>query len=197
MFCFKLLLILNLTNTRLPLEAYLYHRMVSCAPNKSMARPFRFKNLCPSKKTPTVTRQLTKSIDICQNYLCDFHPWWGRSMSSALPCTTSMTDFSSFSLMISLTGGKRAFSFIARIEGTVYCGCAAVLRIRHVYPLITDPDFCPSRISDPGSKNSNKREGWKKIVVLPFFVATKIPKLKIILILNWLRKKFGPIYKEL
>jgi hypothetical protein len=28
---------------------------------------------------------------------------------------------------------------------------------------IPDPDFYPSRISDPGSKNSNKREGWKKI----------------------------------
>ncbi len=28
---------------------------------------------------------------------------------------------------------------------------------------IPDPDFCPSRISVPGSKNCNKREGWKKI----------------------------------
>ncbi len=27
---------------------------------------------------------------------------------------------------------------------------------------IPDPDFYSSRISDPGSKNSNKREGWKK-----------------------------------
>jgi hypothetical protein len=37
------------------------------------------------------------------------------------------------------------------------------------------PDFCPSRILDPGSKNSNKREGWKKLVVIcTFFVATKI-----------------------
>jgi hypothetical protein len=38
-------------------------------------------------------------------------------------------------------------------------------------------------ISDPGSKNSNKREGFKKkFGVLPFFVATKTTKLKIILI---------------
>ncbi len=29
-----------------------------------------------------------------------------------------------------------------------------------------------SRISGPGSKNSSKREGWKKFVVIPFFVAT-------------------------
>jgi hypothetical protein len=37
----------------------------------------------------------------------------------------------------------------------------AVLRIRDVYPgsRIPDPDFYPSRISDPRSKNSNKREG--------------------------------------
>ncbi len=33
---------------------------------------------------------------------------------------------------------------------------------------IPDPDFNPSQISDPGSKNSNKREGWKKLVVIPF-----------------------------
>jgi hypothetical protein len=33
---------------------------------------------------------------------------------------------------------------------------------------IPDPDFYPFRILDPGSKNSNKREGRKKIVVIPF-----------------------------
>jgi hypothetical protein len=37
-----------------------------------------------------------------------------------------------------------------------------------------------SRISDPGSKNSNKREGVKKFVVIPFFVATNFTKLQII-----------------
>ncbi len=66
---------------------------------------------------------------------------------------------------------------------------SAVLRIRDVYP--------GSRISDPGSKTSNKREGWKKIIVLPFFVATNIIKLKTTLFLKWWRKNFGPIYKEL
>jgi hypothetical protein len=54
---------------------------------------------------------------------------------------------------------------------------SAVLRIRDVYPR--------SRISNPGSKTSNKREGRKKFVALPFFVATKITKFKIKLILNW------------
>jgi hypothetical protein len=29
----------------------------------------------PSKKSATVTRQLTKSIDFRQNYLWDFHLW--------------------------------------------------------------------------------------------------------------------------
>jgi hypothetical protein len=40
MFCLKLLLILNFTNTvlaRQPLEAFLYHRMASCAPKKSIS----------------------------------------------------------------------------------------------------------------------------------------------------------------
>ncbi len=37
-----------------------------------------------------------------------------------------------------------------------------VLRIRDVYPGSRILIFYPSRISDPGSKNLNKREGWKK-----------------------------------
>jgi hypothetical protein len=52
-------------------------------------------------------------------------------------------------------------------------------------------------IPDPGSQNSNKREGRKKFVVIPFFVVTKTTKLKIKLILNRRRKNFGPVYKEL
>jgi hypothetical protein len=46
---------------------------------------------------------------------------------------------------------------------------------------IPDPDFCPSwirdfgfRTPDPVSKNSNKKEGWKKFVRPTFFVATQI-----------------------
>ncbi len=43
---------------------------------------------------------------------------------------------------------------------------------------IPDSDFYPSRISDPGSKNSSKREGWKKISCHTFiFVATNLKKL--------------------
>ncbi len=48
---------------------------------------------------------------------------------------------------------------------------------------IPDPDFYPSRISDPGSKNSNKREGWKKLLSY-FFVITNFTKFNIILFLN-------------
>ncbi len=54
-----------------------------------------------------------------------------------------------------------------------------------------------SQIPDPGSKNSNKREGWKNFVVIPCFGATKFTKLNIILFLNCWRKEFGPIFKEL
>jgi hypothetical protein len=46
---------------------------------------------------------------------------------------------------------------------------------------IPDPDFYPSRISDPGSKTSQKREekGEKKCCPI-FFVVTNISKLKLI-----------------
>ncbi len=67
-----------------------------------------------------------------------------------------------------------------------------VLRIRDVYP--------GSRIlilTHPGSKNSNKRQGWKKKFFNPFFVATNFRKLNIILFLICWRKKFGPIFQEL
>jgi hypothetical protein len=75
----------------------------------------------------------------------------------------------------------------------------SVLRIRDVYLgsrilIFTHPG---SRISDPGYKNSNKREGWKKFVVITFYVATNFTKLHIILVLMCWRKKFGPIFKEL
>jgi hypothetical protein len=53
---------------------------------------------------------------------------------------------------------------------------------------IPDPDFYPSRtpdpeswIPDPGSKNSNKETGEKKISCHIFFVATNFTKLKFIL----------------
>jgi hypothetical protein len=61
-----------------------------------------------------------------------------------------------------------------------------------MFILISDPG---PRIPDPNTVNK-KREKWKKLVFLPF-VATNITKLKIIIFLNWLRKKFRPIYKEL
>jgi hypothetical protein len=65
---------------------------------------------------------------------------------------------------------------------------------------IPDPDFYPFRILDPGSPipdleswipdpghvtNNSIQRGRGKIFVLPFFVATNITKLKIIIFLNW------------
>ena len=52
---------------------------------------------------------------------------------------------------------------------------------------IPDPDFCPSRIPDP--KTATKERGEKKIVIIPFYVATNFTKLNIILVLNCRRKK--------
>ncbi len=47
-------------------------------------------------------------------------------------------------------------------------------RILDLGPRISDPR---SRIPDPGSKKSNERQGWKKLVVKPFFGAIKFTKL--------------------
>jgi hypothetical protein len=44
---------------------------------------------------------------------------------------------------------------------------------------IPDPDLYPFRIVDPGFNNSNKRGGGTKFVVLPYFVAKNITKLKL------------------
>ncbi len=57
--------------------------------------------------------------------------------------------------------------------------CFSVLRIRDVYPgsrilIFTHPG---SRISDPGSKNSNKREGWKKLWCHIFLCSHKFRKI--------------------
>jgi hypothetical protein len=46
---------------------------------------------------------------------------------------------------------------------------------------IPDPDFYPSRIPDPGSripdpKTATKERGEKKLVVIPFYVATNFTK---------------------
>jgi hypothetical protein len=61
---------------------------------------------------------------------------------------------------------------------------------------IPDPDFYPSRISDPGSrisdpgsripdpKTATKERSEKKFVVIPFYVATNFTKLKINLVLK-------------
>ncbi len=59
---------------------------------------------------------------------------------------------------------------------------------------IPDPDFYPSRIPDP--KTATKERGEKKFVVIPFFVATKYTKLKIIIFLKCFEKKLGQFSKN-
>jgi hypothetical protein len=48
--------------------------------------------------------------------------------------------------------------------------------------LSPDPDFYPSQNPDP--KTATKERGEKKLVVIPFYVATNFTKLKIILVLK-------------
>ncbi len=65
------------------------------------------------------------------------------------------------------------------------------------YSRIPDPDFYPPRISDPGSQNSNKREGWKKICCHSFLFSHKFHKIEHYFSFEKLKKKFGTIFKEL
>jgi hypothetical protein len=82
--------------------------------------------------------------------------------------------------------------------GTPLVLCA-VWRIREVYPgsrilIFTHPG---SRISDPGSKNSNDI-GEKKFVVIPFFWSHKFHEIELkYFILKCWRKKFGPIFQKI
>jgi hypothetical protein len=67
---------------------------------------------------------------------------------------------------------------------------------------ILDPDFYPSLNPDLGSqipypKTATKERSEKKFDVIPFLAASNFTKLKIILLLKCLRKKFGPVFKEL
>jgi hypothetical protein len=70
-------------------------------------------------------------------------------------------------------------------------GDIPVLRIRDVYPGSRIPIFTHrgSRIPDSGSqisdpKTATKERGEKKLVVIPFYVATNFTKLEIILVLK-------------
>jgi hypothetical protein len=49
---------------------------------------------------------------------------------------------------------------------------------------IPDPDFYPSRSRIPDPKTATKERGEKKFVIIPFYVATNLKKLKIILVLK-------------
>ncbi len=85
---------------------------------------------------------------------------------------------------------QRTISWGRLTHRTIYQCCGSGM-------FILDPGSWFLPISDPGSKNSYKREGWKKVVVIQFFVATNFKKCKIILFLNCWRKKFGPNFKQL
>ncbi len=62
---------------------------------------------------------------------------------------------------------------------------------------IPDPDFYPSRISDPGSKNSNKREGWKKICCHNFLCSHKFHKIANYYSFEVLKKKIWANFQRI
>ncbi len=60
---------------------------------------------------------------------------------------------------------------------------------------IPDPGSWFLPIPDPGSKNSYKREGWKKKLYLTFFCSHKFHKCKIILFLNCSKKNWAKLQR--
>jgi hypothetical protein len=74
-----------------------------------------------------------------------------------------------------------------------------VLRIRDVYPgsrilIFTHPG---SQISDPESKNNNKREKRKKLVVIPFFVARNFTNLTYYFIFQMMKEKIWAKFQRI
>jgi hypothetical protein len=59
------------------------------------------------------------------------------------------------------------------------------------------PDSYPSRIPDPGSKNSNKREGWNKISCHAFFCSHKFHKIVNYFIFGMLKKKIWANFQRM
>ncbi len=62
---------------------------------------------------------------------------------------------------------------------------------------IPDPGSWFLPIPDPGSKNSNKREGWKKLYVKPFYVATKFNKIVNYFSFEVLKKKIWANFQRI
>ncbi len=74
-----------------------------------------------------------------------------------------------------------------------------VLRIRDVYPgsRILIFTHLGSRISDPGSKNSNKREGWKKNCCHKFLCSHKFHKIAIYFSFEVQKKKIWANFQRI
>jgi hypothetical protein len=62
---------------------------------------------------------------------------------------------------------------------------------------IPDPDFYPSRIQDPGSKNSNKRETTKKFVVITFLCNHKFHRIANYSSFELLKKKIWANFQRI
>ncbi len=69
-------------------------------------------------------------------------------------------------------------------------------RILKLFISVADPG-CLSRISDPGSKNSNKRERWKKISCHTFLCSHKFHKIVNYFSFEVLKKKIWPNFQRI
>ncbi len=98
-----------------------------------------------------------------------------------LPCSLGSNPCSSFPLhLLLLTHVSHAVSGVCWSCSWCVLQVFCIIKYFLIFgSSVVDPEcsfwiliFNPSRIPDPGSRNSNKREGRKKFVVILFFVAT-------------------------
>jgi hypothetical protein len=119
-----------------------------------------FPHLCPSLETLPYLQPVVKPYHIFSpeafHICCPAfeNPPYGILFCSPKPSRLSFLHSKSY---LRMCEKPYIFKHLAKSKNLIFC---SELRIGDVYPgsRIPDLDFYPSRIPDPGSKNSNKRE---------------------------------------
>ncbi len=124
---------------------------------------------------------------------------------SLIDSTRIFVDFPFFSGRAALTTGLATATQITGLDQSNKLLCTISYQALNVIPKISvadpgclspDPGSWFLPIPDPDPKTATKRGEKICCPTGTFFVATNITKLINILILNWWRKKFVPIYDE-
>ncbi len=127
-----------------------------------------------------LTRMLRISVKI-PNFKGAFNPCWEGIQFYIYPQSTELTRGPPelVSIFVYRGSSHRRQSAVCPKFDRDWLHRSPVLRNRDVYPgsgilIVTHPG---SRISDPGSKNSYKREGWKEICCHTFICRHKFHKM--------------------